>query len=159
MATKELVIILGYNAAGKSTLVQQFTLRNYRRLNRDVEGGSLDDLAVKADHLLKGGVDTIVLDNTYPTVKSRASIIAVAKANKVPIRCLWLTTSFEEAQLNACLRMVRDTGKLLQPEDFKKTKNPNHFPPVALFAYKKEFQKPTTTEGFASVQPVEFKRE
>ena len=109
---------MGYNAAGKSTLVQQFTLRNYHRLNRDIEGGSLDNLAVKADYLLKGGVNTLVLDNTYPTVKSRASIIQVAKANKVPIRCVWLTTSFEDAQLNACLRMVRDCGKLLQPEDF-----------------------------------------
>jgi HAD superfamily hydrolase (TIGR01662 family) len=156
---KELVIVMGYNAAGKSTYVEQFTLRGYHRLNRDLEGGSLDDLATKADHLLKGGVNTIVLDNTYATVKSRESIVKVAKANGVPIRVLWLTTSFEDAQLNACLRMVQRTGKLLQPEDFKKLNDPNLFPPVALFHYRKEFQKPTTKEGFDKVQEVPFQRQ
>lgn len=159
MLVKEIVIVMGYNAAGKSTWVQQFTLRGYHRLNRDIEGGGLDDLAVKADHLLNGGINTIVLDNTYPTVKSRQSIIAVADKHGIPIRCLWLTTSFEDAQLNACLRMVRNTGKLLQPEDFKALKDPNLFPPVALFSYRKEFQPPTTKEGFSSVSEVEFKRE
>lgn len=159
MSIKEIVIVMGYDAAGKSTLVKQFTLRNYHRLNRDIEGGTLDALAVKADHLIKGGVNTLVLDNTYCTVKSRTSIIKVAKDNNMPIRCVWLTTSFEDAQLNACLRMVRDCGKLLQPEDFKTTKNPNHFPPVALFGYRKEFQKPTTAEGFSSIEETEFKRE
>lgn len=150
---------MGYNAAGKSTLVEQFTLRNYHRLNRDLEGGSLDDVAAKADHLLKGGVNTLVLDNTYGSVKSRESIIKVAKSNNIPIRCLWLSTSLEDAQLNACIRMVRKTGKLLQPADFKASKDPNLFPPAALFHYRKEFQKPTTKEGFASVEEVPFKRE
>lgn len=155
---KEIVIVMGYNAAGKSTYVEQFVLRNYHRLNRDIEGGTLDALAVKADHLIKGGVNTLVLDNTYPTVESRASIIKVAKDNNIPIRCLWLTTSFEDAQLNACLRMVKLTGKLLQPEDFKKINNPNLFPPVALFNYRKVFEKPTTKEGFSGVTTVEFVR-
>lgn len=149
---------MGYNAAGKSTYVEQFTLRNYHRLNRDIDGGSVDDLAVKSDHLIKGGVNTIVLDNTYPTVKSRASIIKVAKAHNIPIRCLWLTTSFEDAQLNACLRMVKKTGKLLQPEDFKTLNDPNLFPPVALFHYRKEFEKPTIKEGFSSVEEIPFNR-
>ena len=45
---------MGYNAAGKSTLTDQFVLRNYHRLNRDLFGGSIDALAVKADHLIKG---------------------------------------------------------------------------------------------------------
>lgn len=159
MPINEIVIVMGYNAAGKTTLVQQFTLRGYHRLNRDLEGVTLDALAVKAEHLIKGGVKTLVLDNTYCTIKSRASIIKVAKDNNVPIRCVWLSTSFEDAQLNACLRMVRDCGKLLQPEDLKKTKNPNHFPPVALFGYRKEFQKPTTAEGFDSVNESKFVRE
>jgi HAD superfamily hydrolase (TIGR01662 family) len=155
---KEIVIIMGYNAAGKSTLVEQFTLRNYQRLNRDIEGGTIDDLAVKADHLIRGGVDTLVLDNTYPTIKSRASILQTAKANKIPIRCVWLKTSFEDAQLNACLRMVRKTGKILQPEDFKKINDPNLFPPVALFAYRKSFEKPTLAEGFSKIDEVDFTR-
>lgn len=155
---KELVIIMGYNAAGKSTVVQSFVDQGYHRLCRDVEGGNLDGLALKASALLKKGTTSIVLDNTYPTIKSRQSILKVAKDNKIPIRCVLLTTSFEDAQLNACLRMVKKTGKLLQPADFKALNDPNLFPPVALFAYRKEFQKPTTAEGFASITEHEFKR-
>lgn len=156
--TNELVIIMGYNAAGKSTLVQDFVSKGYHRLCRDVEGGNLDGLAVKADSLLKKNTKSIVLDNTYPTIKSRESIIKVAKDNKVPIRCILLNTSFEDAQLNACLRMIRKTGKLLHPADFKATNDPNLFPPVALFAYRKEFEKPTLAEGFAIIIEQEFKR-
>ena len=155
---REIVIIMGYNAAGKSTYVEQFILRNYHRLNRDTLGGSIDGLAEKADHLIKGGVKTIVLDNTYPSIKSRESIIKVAKAHQMPIRCIWLTTSMEDAQLNACLRMIRKTGRLLMPDDFKKQKDPNLFPPIALFHYRKEFQKPTTKEGFDSIHEVQFER-
>jgi len=149
---------MGYNAAGKSTLVETFVKQDYTRLNRDLAGKGIDDLAEEAEAMLRNGSGSLVLDNTYPSVKSRASIVRAAKTNKVPIRCVHLTTSFEDAQLNACLRMVRKTGKLLQPEDFKKINDPNLFPPVALFHYRKEFQKPTTAEGFASIEEVPFRR-
>ncbi len=156
---KEIVIIMGYNAAGKSTLVEDFVKRGYKRFNRDTIGGNLDGLAAQVDEAVKKSPFCIVLDNTYPTVKSRASIIKVGKDNKVPVKCIHLTTSFEDAQLNACLRMIRKTGKLLQPEDFKLVKNdPNLFPPVALFNYRKEYQKPTLTEGFESIHEEKFVR-
>jgi len=149
---------MGYNAAGKSTLVESYVNQGYKRFNRDLEGGNLEGLAEKANAAVKSGTSSLVLDNTYATVKSRLSIIKVAKDNKISIKCIHLTTSFEDAQLNACLRMVRKVGKLLQPEDFKSVKDPNLFPPVALFNYRKEFQKPTIQEGFASVQEIPFVR-
>lgn len=150
---------MGYNAAGKSTLVQEFVNKGYLRSNRDILGGSLDDQAIYIDRTIRdNGFSKIVLDNTYPSVKSRASIIKVAKSNKLPIRCIHLTTSLEDAQLNACLRMIRKLGRLLQPEDFKKVNDPNLFPPAALFHYRKEFQKPTKAEGFDSVEEVPFTR-
>jgi len=72
-----------------------------------------------------------------------------------------LTTSFEDAQLNACLRIIQHTGKLLQPEDFKVAPykgDPNLFPPAALFAARKRFQEPTKAEGFSAVETREFVR-
>jgi len=152
----EIVIIMGYNAAGKSTYVEDFVKQGYKRLNRDISGGTIDDLAKNADIVLTHG--SVVLDNTYPNIDSRKSIIAVGKKHNVPVRCLWLTTSFEDAQLNACLRMVRKTGKLLQPEDFKTINDPNLFPPVALFHYRKIFQEPTKKEGFDSIEKIPFVR-
>lgn len=166
----EIVIITGYNAAGKSTLVTEFTSQNYHRINRDLTGGTLDGQATLARQAYLSGQKKIVLDNTYLTIESRESIVALAKELGVPIRCVWLKTSFEDAQLNACLRMVERTGKLLSPEELKKSKDPNLFPPIALYAARKKVegedktlkhkgkQHPTVKEGFSRVDEREFTR-
>ncbi len=158
--SKHIVILMGINGAGKSTLVQQLVNTGYVRVNRDTTGGNLDGQVDIVKKIVSDGKTTkIVLDNTYPTVKSRESIIKFAKNWGAKVSCHWLTTSFEDAQLNACLRMVRKTGKLLSPEEMKATKDPNLFPPVALFNYRKIFEKPTTTkEGFDEVIEIPFKR-
>ena len=149
---------MGYNAAGKSTYINQYVDQGYMRLNRDLTGGSLDKLANDVDKLLGNGAEKIVLDNTYPSVVSRQSVIKAAKSHKASITCIHITTSLEEAQMNACLRMIRKTGKLLTPEEIKATKDPNIFPPAALFHYRKQFKAPSTTEGFDSVKEVPFVR-
>lgn len=156
----EIVIVMGYNASGKSTLVEEFTNQGYHRLNRDLMGGTLDGQAKAAEDALKDGIANVVLDNTYADTDSRASIIEVGKRLDVPVRCVWLATSIEDAQLNACLRQCQKHGRLLMPEDFKGDfkNDPNMFPPVALFSYKKRFEKPTTAEGFASVEKRDFIR-
>lgn len=148
---------MGYNAAGKSTLVEDFVSNGFHRFNRDLNGGSIDGQVELAKKVVNK-TSRIVFDNTYPNVASRASVIKFAKDWGATITCHWLTTSFEDAQLNACLRMVRKTGKLLQPEDFKKLNDPNLFPPVALFHYRKEFQEPTKKEGFDHIEKVPFVR-
>jgi HAD superfamily hydrolase (TIGR01662 family) len=153
----KVVIVMGYNASGKSTLVQEFVSAGYYRINRDLTGGTLEGQADLARSALDDGKD-VVLDNTYPTIESRKSIIAATKSAKGTITCVWLATEFEDAQLNACLRMVAKYGRIIQPEEFKKLKDPNCFPPAALFNYRKIFEKPTVTEGFDSVDKREFVR-
>jgi len=157
--TSEIMLLIGYNSGGKSTLVKDYVDQGAFRINRDLLGGNLDNLCSHVLTAINDGHKSIILDNTYPTVKSRESIIALAKSNKIPIHCLWLQTSFEDAQFNACLRMVKKHGRLLTPDEMKKTKDPNDFPPVALFTYRKNFQKPTTTEGFDSVEKINFVRQ
>lgn len=155
----EIVIVMGFNAGGKTTIVEEFVADGYHRLNRDEMGGSLDSQAKAAREAICEG-HKVVLDNTYLTVDSRESIIAVGEEHNVPVRCVHLTTSFEDAQLNACLRMVQRTGRLLMPEDFKgEFKNdPNMFPPAALYAARKRFQPPKENEGFSTVEKREFVR-
>jgi HAD superfamily hydrolase (TIGR01662 family) len=155
---KKIVVIMGINAAGKSTLVQQFTSQNFQRINRDLTGGDLEGQTEIAADALHNGVDLVVLDNTYPTRKSRASLIKLAKEVKAEIDCYWLLTSLEDAQINACLRMVRKHGRLLTREEMAKSKDPNDFPPAALFHYRKIFEAPTTKEGFDKVIEVPFIR-
>lgn len=171
MSNSEIVIICGYNAAGKSTLVKTFEDQGYHRINRDITGGTLDRQAVLANEAFQKGHKKIVLDNTYITIESRESIIVVAKHLNIPIRCVWLTTSFEDAQFNACLRMVERTGKILSPEELKSNKDPNLFPPIALYGSRNKFegkdktlkypgkQNPTKDEGFDIVEKVEFIRQ
>ena len=157
--SKHVIVLMGINGAGKSTLVEQLVAQNYHRINRDTTGGTLDgQVTIAKEAVARLNVDKIVLDNTYPTVQSRASIIKFGMSINAKISCHWLTTSFEDAQLNACLRMVRKTGKLLSPEEMKASKDPNLFPPVALFNYRKIFEKPTTKEGFDEVIEIPFKR-
>lgn len=154
----EIVLVTGFNAAGKTTLVKDYLDQGYFRINRDTLGGNLDGLCKHAEKAFKTGETKLVLDNTYATRALRKSIIEFAKANQSTIKCVWLSTSFEDAQFNACTRMVRKHGRLLSPEDLGKTNNPNDFPPVALFSYRKAFEKPTVDEGFDSVEEVKFQR-
>ena len=158
MSTK-IVLLIGYNAGGKSTLVNDYVNQGAFRINRDLLGGNLDGLCTHVLKAINDGHESIILDNTYSTIKSRASIIELAKSNNIPIHCLWLQTSFEDAQFNACLRMVKKHGRLLTPDEMKKTKDSNDFPPVALFTYRKNFQKPTVNEGFNSVEKIDFVRQ
>jgi len=167
---KEIVIIMGYHASGKSSLVKEFVDQGYHRINRDTTGGSLDQQTLHVEHAVQGGHNKIVLDNTYITIESRESIIALAKKLKIPIRCVWLKTSIEDCQLNACLRMMKTHGKVLGPEELKKTKDPGAFPIHVLFAARKKFtgedktlkhkgdQAPRLTEGFSTIEEREFVR-
>lgn len=153
-----IAIVMGYNAAGKTTAVKEFVDQGYHRINRDISGGSLDDQAKLAEKAYSDGKKQIVLDNTYITADSRKSIVAAATKLGVPITCVWLQTSFEDAQLNACLRMVERSGKLLSPEEMKASKDPNLFPPIALYSARKNFQEPDVSEGFDKIVEKPFVR-
>jgi HAD superfamily hydrolase (TIGR01662 family) len=156
--SKHIVIVMGINAAGKTSTVFGFQKAGYQRVNRDMTGGDLEGQVEIVADAMDNDVEKVVLDNTYPTKKSRASLIKLAKDIGAKISCHWLTTSLEDAQLNACLRMVRKYGKLLTPDEIKKANDPNSFPPAALFHYRKIFEKPTTAEGFDEVIEVPFVR-
>jgi adenylate kinase family enzyme len=64
----EIVLFVGYPAAGKSTLAARFLERGYELLNRDLEGGGLSKLREELDRRLSRGVRRLVLD---PVLASR----------------------------------------------------------------------------------------
>ena len=67
MKEREIIIVCGYNAAGKSTVVEEF--KDCCRFNRDIMGGSLDQQAAEVAKAIDAGHGRIVLDNTYPTIE------------------------------------------------------------------------------------------
>ena len=61
------------------------------------------------------GTRRVVLDNTYLTRASRNAVVETAWAHGVPVRCVWLQTSLEDAQVNVVQRMLARHGRLLGP--------------------------------------------
>ena len=159
MSDAEIVITVGFPAAGKSSLIQPYE-KTHKRLNRDRLGGTLAKVAKKLKELVDRGEKRFVLDNTYPTAASRAEVIAIGKQAGIPVHCLWLKTSIEDAQLNASLRMARSYGRILNPSEIKheSKQNPNCFPAGVLFSYRKIFEQPSYEEGFNKIEHIKFKR-
>jgi HAD superfamily hydrolase (TIGR01662 family) len=156
---KEAVLIIGYPGAGKSTQTEKYLLKGYDRLNRDLLGGSVADLLPRFEALIKHKSRGVVLDNLFTTVASRKPFIDLANKYRIPVNCVWVDTSIEDAQLNVCMRMLNKHGKLLSPEEISQSKDPGDLPPAVLFNYRKEFQRPTKAEGFANIEVAHFERQ
>lgn len=151
----KLVMIGGMPAGGKTTETQKYVDQGYVRLNRDIEGGKVEDLAPKLDALLRAGKN-VVMDNLFATVHGRKRFIDIGHDYNADITFVLMDTSLEDAQFNACSRMMDRVGKILDHKD--KTNDPNLFPVAVLYKYRKEFERPTEAEGF-SLEVKKFKRE
>lgn len=160
---KEIVLIIGYPAGGKTSLVDSYKKKGYTNFSRDLLGAASSETmhAAMESHIKSNSLNEtlIVVDNTYPSIESRKLAIIVAKKYGFKIKCVHLNTSLEDAQQNAVGRMIKKYGKLLSPEEIKLSKDNNCFPPAPMYKYKKEFQKPTTAEGFDEVEVVKFVRQ
>ncbi|HEX5059666.1 MAG TPA: aldo/keto reductase [Kofleriaceae bacterium] len=150
---REVLIIMGMPAAGKTTLALDYAARGYVRLNRDERGGTLLELARVLDRELAGGANHVVLDNTYGTRALRAPVVEVAKRHDVAVRCLVTTTSLEQAQANAIARMLELHGRLLEPAELRKTQT---IAPTTQFRYRREYEPPGADEGFATIEEITF---
>lgn len=150
-------MVVGYPASGKSTVTKELTKKGAVTLNRDTEGGTIAALLPKMEKLLKDGKD-VVLDNLFATAEIRKPFIDLAKQHGADISCVLMGTSIEDAQFNVVQRAIGLIGKFPTPEAIKAAKHTNVFPPLVLFKYKKEFQKPDVSEGFSKVETVKFVR-
>ena len=156
----EVVIIMGVQGAGKSSLVSRYVDAGFHRLNRDMAGGSLDDLIPQLSAQLASNNARVVLDNTYPTRASRWPVIRAAHAAGVPVRCHFLATPVPEALINIVLRILDRYDKLLGPDELKELSktDPNLPPPMALARFAACFEPPNLDEGFAVIEEVRFER-
>lgn len=156
----EVVIVMGMQGAGKSSLVERYVAAGYERLNRDLLGGSLEELIPLLAQHLAAGRQRVVLDNTYPTRVSRWPVIRAAHAASVPVRCVHLSTPVRESLINIVLRILDRYDRLLGPEDLKELSktDPNLPPPLALTRYANAFEAPMADEGFSAIDEIAFER-
>ena len=156
----DVVLVMGMPGAGKTTVACSLESRGYVRLNRDSVGGSLADLVSPLDDLLGAGERHVVLDNTYPTRKSRNEVIEAAWARGAAVRCVWLTTDVANAQINSIYRMLDVHGSLPTPEEIREhaRRDTRYLLPDAQFRYERSLEPPSTEEGFTSVEVREFVR-
>lgn len=151
---------MGLPAAGKSTLAGELLARGYLRLNRDLRGGTLAGVASELGRALAAGTRRVVLDNTYPTRASRAAVVAAGRRYGVPVRCVWLATALEDAQVNAVRRLLAVHGRLPEPDELARLAraDPGCFGPGAQYAHRRQLEPPADDEGFAAIEVRPFVR-
>jgi aryl-alcohol dehydrogenase-like predicted oxidoreductase/predicted kinase len=159
-ADGEVVLVMGMPGAGKSTTALELERGGYERLNRDARGGSLSDLVRELDAGLASGKRRWVLDNTYPSRRSRNEVIECAWSHGVPARCVWVATTIADAQINAITRMIEVHGSLPTPEAIRERgkTDPRFFGPDAQFRYERALEPPVLEEGFTAVEERPFVR-
>jgi histidinol phosphatase-like enzyme/predicted kinase len=159
-ADGEVVLIMGLPAAGKSTLAETFVREGYQRLNRDETGGSLPGLLPALDRAIASGASRIVLDNTYVSRTSRAAVIRTAWQRGLPVRCIFLATAVEDAQVNAAWRLVSRCNGLPASFDIRTEgrRDGIAFGPTVQFRYQRELEPPDSAEGFSQVDVIPFER-
>ena len=156
----EVVLIMGLPGAGKSTAARAFVDEGYARLNRDDAGGSLQGLLPDLQRLVEEGHTRVVLDNTYMSRASRARVIQASNALGLKVRCAWIATSVEDAQVNAVSRIIANHGRLLGPAEMKETvkRDISAFAPSVQFRHQRELEPPDPAEGFSRIDVVPFER-
>lgn len=140
-AAVEMAVLVGAPASGKSTLARE-RFADYAYVNRDTLKTQARCKKATREALQRG--QSVVVDNTSPSVKARAEYVGIAQSCGVPVRCLHVCTPLDLCKhLNAYRERITDGAY-------------RRVPTIAYNIYNKHFEAPTTDEGFESVQTVDF---
>lgn len=157
---REVVMIMGLPGAGKSELAGRFVAEGHQRLNRDTLGGTLKGIVKRLDEALAAGASGVVLDNTYVTRALRSDVVRVASRHGAQVRCIFVDTPADEARINVVGRILRQHGRLLDPDALKalsKT-DPTALGPSAVNRMLRDLEAPEADEGFAAIEVRPFER-
>jgi len=128
---QEIVIMVGYPGSGKSTVISKiFEPAGYFIAH----GDELKTAAKMIKATIKPIKDgkSVVFDATNPSKEKRAEYIQFAKKYDIPVRCVYMSTDFEES-------MARNNNR------------EKPVPKIVYYIYKKKFEMPSEDEDFELV--------
>uniref|UniRef100_A0A915HWA7 PNK FHA domain-containing protein n=1 Tax=Romanomermis culicivorax TaxID=13658 RepID=A0A915HWA7_ROMCU len=146
---QEMIIFVGYPAAGKSTLAKKLKANpNYVIICQDELKTSQKCLKMAEDSLNLG--KSVVIDNTSPDKESRSKFLNLVDKAKYPSckkRCFLFNATLEQAKHNNKFRNLADLTD-------DKHKNVDD---IVLYSFRKKFQAPTKDEGFDEIVRINLK--
>lgn len=128
----EVIIMVGYPGSGKSTVALQLVEQHpsYNYISGDICKTSVKMIST-AKKIMTEHKASIIFDATNPTIEKRSEYIAFAKEYNYTVRCVYMTSSYEESK-----------RRNMHRQDEKKV------PSIVYNVYRKKFQEPTEAEGF-----------
>jgi hypothetical protein len=135
----ECVIFVGLPASGKTTFYQQRFSATHRHISKD-HWPSASNKEARQSALISAALSEnapVVVDNTNPSIRERASVIALARAHGARVVGYYFTATTREA-------VGRNRGR----------EGKGRVPDVAIFTKAKHMCPPTAAEGFDELYAV-----
>ena len=138
-AAVEIVVLIGLPGAGKSYFYRQRFAETHVHVSKDLAPPGRTAERWQRDTIDRALAEgrSVVVDNTHPTVKDRAAIIAPARARGARV----IGYFFDVTTRQAVARNNERTGKAKVPA-------------VAIFVTAKKMERPRREEGFDELYVV-----
>lgn len=126
---KEVVIMVGYPGAGKSTVARKLAAAgNYYLVEGDAVGGTIARMLQAGEKGLASGSSSIIFDATNGTREKRAAFLDFARKHGLGVRCVWVNVGIDVA-----MEQNKERGGKVIPD-------------VVFYTYRKRFEAPTMEE-------------
>lgn len=140
---KEMIIMIGMPGSGKSTFVKNhIEPHGYGVINRDT-AKTIPKCIKECEKFISKG-QSVVIDNTNPSIDAREKFTSIAIKNKYTLRCFIMTTDIQLAKHNALYRQYITNGAV------------EHIPDLVYNMYKKKYVEPTSKEGFTEIIKLDY---
>jgi len=132
---KEVIIMIGYPGSGKTTIAKKICENN--NSYHIVSGDEFKTTSKMIKDAITNINKSIIFDSTAGTKEKRSEFINFAKKNNLPIRSIWVQTSFDISMERNKQRSLITNIKI---------------PDIAYYVYRKKFEEPTEDEGFSLIK-------
>jgi len=138
---QELIIMVGFPGSGKSYYsTNKIVPHNYKYVNQDTLKTQAKCLKACEKELKEG--NSVVIDNTNSTSKTRKTYIDIAQKYNVKCKCIIFNTLIDVAKHNNCFRSYISDAKRV--------------PDIAYNMYKSKYEQPNEKEGFYNITNMDF---